>query len=152
MVVPALFLFMIRAPKFESAKQISGIEDISLVLAALLLAVTAVCVLFGTLYPLVHEALGKGSLSVGAPYFNSIFAPMAILAALMIGAVQLKKSPMWTWGATFILSAIAALYCGFFTVSEIFCLLRLPVCLVPCGLFVPLWHLCGPRNTRTSLR
>ena len=94
MVVPALFLFMIRAPKFESAKQISGIEDISLVLAVLLLAVTAVCVLFGTLYPLVHEALGKGSLSVGAPYFNSIFAPMAILAALMIGAVQLKKSPM----------------------------------------------------------
>ena len=74
MVVPALFLFMIRAPKFESAKQISGIEDISLVLAVLLLAVTAVCVLFGTLYPLVHEALGKGSLSVGAPYFNSIFA------------------------------------------------------------------------------
>ena len=49
MVVPALFLFMIRAPKFESAKQISGIEDISLVLAVLLLAVTAVCVLFGTL-------------------------------------------------------------------------------------------------------
>ena len=82
---------MIRAPKFESAKQISGIEDISLVLAVLLLAVTAVCVLFGTLYPLVHEALGKGSLSVGAPYFNSIFAPMAILAALMIGAVQLKN-------------------------------------------------------------
>ena len=76
MVVPALFLFMIRAPKLESAKQISGIEDISLVLAVLLLAVTAVCVLFGTLYPLVHEALGKGSLSVGAPYFNSIFAPM----------------------------------------------------------------------------
>lgn len=73
MVVPALFLFMVRAPKFESAKQISGIEDISLVLAVLLLAVTAVCVLFGTLYA-VHEALGKGSLSVGAPYFNSIFA------------------------------------------------------------------------------
>ena len=89
MVVPALFLFMVRAPKFESAKQISGIEDISLVLAVLLLAVTAVCVLFGTLYPLVHEALGKGSLSVGAPYFNSIFAPMAILAALMIGSVQM---------------------------------------------------------------
>lgn len=59
MVVPALFLFMVRAPKFESAKQISGIEDISLVLAVLLLAVTAVCVLFGTLYPLVHEALGE---------------------------------------------------------------------------------------------
>lgn len=82
MVVPALFLFMVRAClNLRSAKQISGIEDISLVLAVLLLAVTAVCVLFGTLYPLVHEALGKGSLSVGAPYFNSIFAPMAILAA-----------------------------------------------------------------------
>lgn len=136
MVVPALFLFMIRAPKFESAKQISGIEDISLVLAVLLLAVTAVCVLFGTLYPLVHEALGKGSLSVGAPYFNSIFAPMAILAALMIGAVQLKKSPMWTWGATFILSAIAALYCGFFTEvkSSVY---------TTAGVFSALWIICS---------
>lgn len=136
MVVPALFLFMIRAPKFESAKQISGIEDISLVLAVLLLAVTAVCVLFGTLYPVVHEALGKGSLSVGAPYFNSIFAPMAILAALMIGAVQLKKSPMWTWGATFILSAIAALYCGFFTEvkSSVY---------TTAGVFSALWIICS---------
>ena len=136
MVVPALFLFMIRAPKFEIAKQISGIEDISLVLAVLLLAVTAVCVLFGTLYPLVHEALGKGSLSVGAPYFNSIFAPMAILAALMIGAVQLKKSPMWTWGATFILSAIAALYCGFFTEvkSSVY---------TTAGVFSALWIICS---------
>mgnify|MGYP000312060312 FL=1 len=136
MVVPALFLFMIRAPKFESAKQISGIEDISLVLAVLLLAVTAVCVLFGTLYPLVHEALGKGSLSVGAPYFNSIFAPMTILAALMIGAVQLKKSPMWTWGATFILSAIAALYCGFFAevTSSVY---------TTAGVFSALWIICS---------
>ena len=136
MVVPALFLFMVRAPKFESAKQISGIEDISLVLAVLLLAVTAICVLFGTLYPLVHEALGKGSLSVGAPYFNSIFAPMAILAALMIGSVQMRNSPMWTWGATFFISAIAAIYVGFFTEAK-------SSIYTTAGVFSALWILCS---------
>ena len=136
MVVPALFLFMVRAPKFESAKQISGIEDISLVLAVLLLAVTAICVLFGTLYPLVHEALGKGSLSVGAPYFNSIFAPMAILAALMIGSVQMRNSPMWTWGAAFFISAIAAIYVGFFTEAK-------SSIYTTAGVFSALWILCS---------
>ena len=136
MVVPALFLFMVRAPKFESAKQISGIEDISLVLAVLLLAVTAICVLFGTLCPLVHEALGKGSLSVGAPYFNSIFAPMAILAALMIGSVQMRNSPMWTWGAAFFISAIAAIYVGFFTEAK-------SSIYTTAGVFSALWILCS---------
>ena len=136
MVVPALFLFMVRAPKFESAKQISGIEDISLVLAVLLLAVTAVCVLFGTLYPLVHEALGKGSLSVGAPYFNSIFAPMAILAALMIGSVQMRNSPMWTWAAAFFVSALAAIYFGFFTEAK-------SSVYTTAGVFSALWIICS---------
>ena len=112
MVVPALFLFMVRAPKFESAKQISGIEDISLVLAVLLLAVTAVCVLFGTLYPLVHEALGKGSLSVGAPYFN------------------------WTWAAAFFVSALAAIYFGFFTEAK-------SSVYTTAGVFSALWIICS---------
>ena len=100
------------------------------------LAVTAICVLFGTLYPLVHEALGKGSLSVGAPYFNSIFAPMAILAALMIGSVQMRNSPMWTWGAAFFISAIAAIYVGFFTEAK-------SSIYTTAGVFSALWILCS---------
>ena len=66
----------------------------------------------------VYKRQGKGSLSVGAPYFNSIFAPMAILAALMIGSVQMKNSLMWSWAAAFFVSAVAAIYFGFFTEAK----------------------------------
>jgi len=46
--------------------------------------VAMVTVLLGTLYPLVIQALGLGKLSVGAPYFNTVFVPlMAPLIFLM---------------------------------------------------------------------
>ena len=41
-----------------------------------LLLVALVTVLLGTLYPLIIDALGMGKLSVGAPYFNTVFVPL----------------------------------------------------------------------------
>lgn len=118
MVVPGLALFAFKAPKFSGSGSLTGLQDIALVLAVLLLTVTAFCVLFGTLYPLIHEAIGQGALSVGAPYFNSIFAPMAILGALMIGIVQFRGTKPWLWAASFLLSAVISLYFGFFTEAK----------------------------------
>jgi cytochrome c-type biogenesis protein CcmF len=44
-----------------------------------LLTTAAAAVLLGTLYPLVIDALNLGKLSVGPPYFNSVFAPIMLL-------------------------------------------------------------------------
>lgn len=38
-----------------------------------------VAILLGTLYPLIIEVLGLGKLSAGAPYFNLVCAPFAVL-------------------------------------------------------------------------
>lgn len=44
-----------------------------------------VVVFIGTLFPLIHSALGLGSLSVGPPFFNQFFAYLTILFALAMG-------------------------------------------------------------------
>ncbi|WP_111808011.1 heme lyase NrfEFG subunit NrfE [Aeromonas allosaccharophila] len=45
----------------------------------LLLSVACASVLLGTFYPMVFQSLHLGSLSVGAPYFNTIFVPLTLL-------------------------------------------------------------------------
>lgn len=56
-----------------------------LLLNNILLTVAAFTILLGTLYPLIIEVLGLGKLSVGAPYFNTVFTPFAILLLFFIG-------------------------------------------------------------------
>src|SRR6266478_5265641 len=50
-----------------------------------LLTVAAGSVLLGTLYPLIVDALGMGKLSVGPPYFNSVFVPLMAPAVFLMG-------------------------------------------------------------------
>lgn len=50
-------------------------------------------VLLGTLYPLISEASGLGTLSVGAPYFNHVLYPLLVLCLLLMG-----WAPLSEWG------------------------------------------------------
>ena len=50
-----------------------------LIVNNVLLSVMVFTVLLGTLYPLIIEVLDFGKLSVGAPYFNLVLTPFAIL-------------------------------------------------------------------------
>ena len=54
-----------------------------------MLSTAAATVLVGTLYPMFYDLAGLGSLTVGAPYFNSFFAPMSLFAAAAAGFAQL---------------------------------------------------------------
>jgi cytochrome c-type biogenesis protein CcmF len=50
-----------------------------------LLLVAAAAVLLGTLYPLVIDAMGMGKLSVGPPYFDTVFVPLMTPALFLMG-------------------------------------------------------------------
>lgn len=50
----------------------------------LLVAATLV-VLLGTLLPLVHKQLGLGSISIGEPFFNTMFTYLMVPFALLLG-------------------------------------------------------------------
>jgi cytochrome c-type biogenesis protein CcmF len=56
-----------------------------------LLVVAAGSVLLGTLYPLFIDALNLGKLSVGPPYFNSVFVPLMAPAAFLMGVGPIAR-------------------------------------------------------------
>jgi cytochrome c-type biogenesis protein CcmF len=56
-----------------------------------LLTVAAASILLGTLYPLFIDVLELGKVSVGAPYFESVFVPMMIPMVAIMGVAPLLK-------------------------------------------------------------
>jgi len=56
-----------------------------------LLTVAAASVLLGTLYPLIVDALGMGKLSVGPPYFNTVFVPLMVPAVFLMGVGPIAR-------------------------------------------------------------
>ncbi len=59
-------------------------RDFLFLLLAGLFSIATITVLLGTFYPMIFQILGLGNISVGAPYFNLLFVPMAIIALLMM--------------------------------------------------------------------
>ena len=84
----SLFLYALRAPTVRSSGQFELLSRETLLLINnVLLVVTSGSILLGTLYPLILDALGLGKISVGPPYFNSVFVPLmaGMVFALGIG-------------------------------------------------------------------
>ena len=98
----SLTLFAWRAPKVGPGGSFALLSRETLLLVNnVLLVVAAGSVLLGTLYPLFIDALGMGKLSVGPPYFNSVFVPIMVplLFLVALGPLarwkQLDLRDMW---------------------------------------------------------
>jgi cytochrome c-type biogenesis protein CcmF len=80
-----LLLYALRAGSLEAEGGFRLVSREAFLLANnILLVIAAGAVLFGTLYPLIIDALGLGKISVGTPWFNAMFlVPMLPLAALL---------------------------------------------------------------------
>jgi len=122
----SLTLYAVKAPSVGSRVSFNWISRESLLLTnnVVFLAAT-LTVLFGTLFPLIMDALGQGKYSVGPPYFNLVFVPlMAVLMPFMgLGPVsRWKKDDAKRWRAELLLPAIVAVVCGitlpYFTADE----------------------------------
>jgi cytochrome c-type biogenesis protein CcmF len=81
----SLLLYALRAPTVASRSSFSGLSrEMFLLINNVVLLVAVLTVLFGTLFPLIMDALKLGKYSVGPPYFNAVFVPlMAILIVFM---------------------------------------------------------------------
>jgi cytochrome c-type biogenesis protein CcmF len=62
------------------------------------LVVAAGTVLLGTLYPLAMDALGLGQLSVGPPYFDTVFVPLMVPLLVLMAAGPLARWKRIEWG------------------------------------------------------
>ena len=118
----SLALFAWRAPKVGLGGRFALLSRESLLLTNnVLLVVACATVLLGTLYPLLIDALGAGKLSVGPPYFDSVFAPLMIPALFLIGVAPFARWKQATFGElahtlrwTFLVAAIVGLVMPFF--------------------------------------
>ncbi len=88
----SLALFAWRAPKVGVGGSFALLSRETLLLVNnVLLVVAAGSVLLGTLYPLFIDALGLGKLSVGPPYFNSVFVPIMVPLLFLIAVGPLAR-------------------------------------------------------------
>jgi len=81
----SLALFAWRAPKVTTGGNFTVVSrEALLLLNNVLLMAAAASVLLGTLYPLIVDALNLGKISVGPPYFQSVFGPLMLPLLLLM--------------------------------------------------------------------
>jgi len=91
----AFALFALRSGKLSEGPKFELVSrEAALVGNNLLLTVILGIVFIGTLYPLFVEAVTGAKLSVGAPYFNAVAGPLALLLALLVCV-----GPLLNWKA-----------------------------------------------------
>jgi cytochrome c-type biogenesis protein CcmF len=89
----SLALFAWRSAKVGLGPAFAPLSREGMLLANnVLLSVAMAAVLLGTLYPLVLDALNAGKISVGPPYFDSVFVPL-MAPAIFLMAV----GPVASW-------------------------------------------------------
>jgi cytochrome c-type biogenesis protein CcmF len=89
----AFVLFALRSGKLAEGPPFELVSrEAALVGNNLLLTVILGVVFVGTLYPLFVEAVTGTKLSVGAPYFNAVAGPIALLLAVLIAI-----GPLLAW-------------------------------------------------------
>ena len=89
----SLLLFALKGGAIRAHTQFALLSrETALLFNNVLLMCALVIVLLGTLLPLVHKQLGLGSISIGAPFFNVMFAWLILPFSLALGV-----SPLIRW-------------------------------------------------------
>jgi cytochrome c-type biogenesis protein CcmF len=102
----SLTLYAWRAPKNTLGGKFSFTSrETFILLGNVFLVVSAASVLLGTLYPLLIDALHLGKISVGPPYFNSVFVPIMIPLLVLMGI-----GPWTSWKNSNLLDVIKRLW------------------------------------------
>lgn len=82
----SLLLFSIRAPRLTSDVTYRWFsKEVGILLNNVFLVITTTMVLLGTLYPLMIDAFTGEKMSVGPPYFDTLFVILTVPLAVVVG-------------------------------------------------------------------
>jgi len=113
----SLLLYALKAPTVASVGRYEWVSrESALLMNNLLLVVAAFAVLLGTLYPLIIDFFDMGKISVGSSWFNTMFVPLGLLLALLVGPgsmMRWKADELKRVGKLVIASLVAAVIFGF---------------------------------------
>ncbi len=88
----ALALYTWRASQIKSTASFGLVSrETGMLLNNVILVVATASILLGTLYPLILDALDMAKVSVGPPYFNSVFIPLMSPLIFMMGVGALTR-------------------------------------------------------------
>ena len=123
----SLVLYAWRAPRVGLGGGFDLVSREAMLLANNVLLIVAMgSVLLGTLYPLFLDALGLGKISVGSPYFDTVFVPLMTPAIFLMGIgplAQWKKANLpglamrlrWAFGASVVTALLLPFVLGKWT-------------------------------------
>ena len=109
-------------------------RDTGLLINNIIFVSATICVLLGTLYPIIFDALKLGKISVGAPYFNTVFIPILFPAVILMAITpflhwkkdnfyRILKILKFNWIIIFIVCVLLAL----FIIDNVFVFLAMSV-------------------------
>ncbi|MFO1369689.1 MAG: heme lyase CcmF/NrfE family subunit [Marinagarivorans sp.] len=82
----SLLLYAFRVPEFRALPTYTWLSrETFLLFNNIIFVIAAVCVLFGTLYPILADFIAGAKISVGPPWFNIFFAPLMSIIAVLSG-------------------------------------------------------------------
>ena len=83
----ALGIFAYRVPSLNVSRfVISGSKESYLSMNNILMITSIFSIFLGVTYPLIIEAVNGEKVSIGPPYYNTIFAPLILIASIFIMA------------------------------------------------------------------
>ena len=97
-LVGTVGLVVLRLPHASDGGRL-GARGRGFLLNNLLLTAIAATVLFGTVFPLIAEAVATTRVSVGAPYFERVVAPLALGLLVLVGIGPSLPWGHWSTGA-----------------------------------------------------
>ncbi|CAM2902409.1 MULTISPECIES: heme lyase CcmF/NrfE family subunit [Vibrio] len=109
----SLLLFALKGATVRARGNFSLVSRENALLSNNVLLIAAlVVVLVGTLLPLVHKQIGLGSVSIGAPFFNMLFAWLMIPFSFLLGIgplIRWKRDSLTSLLKPMLVSGIASL-------------------------------------------
>ncbi|MDP3599376.1 MAG: heme lyase CcmF/NrfE family subunit, partial [Nitrospirota bacterium] len=123
----SLVLYAWRAPRVGLGGGFDMVSREAMLLGNNVLLIAALgSVFLGTLYPLFLDAMGLGKISVGPPYFDTVFVPLMTPAIFLMGIgplAQWKKASLpdlalrlrWAFGASVVTALLLPFVLGKWT-------------------------------------
>ncbi len=158
----SLALYAWRAPKVGLGARFELVSrETALLGNNVLFLVAAGAVLLGTLYPLLLDALGMGKISVGLPYFDSVFAPLMAPVVFLMGIgpltrwkqaelPDLARRLRWAFGVSLVVALVAGWMAGRITLATTLGLWM--AFWIMGSILTDLWERVGPPQGQRSLR
>ena len=95
----AIFLYSLRVQRFYQTPQFHLLSrETVLLINSIILLISMLTIIIGTLYPIILDSFNLDKLSVGEPYFNTVLVPMLLFLFFLMGF-----APHLTWGKQMII-------------------------------------------------